>query len=523
MNFKRNLLTIIALIGSALMAPGCTNPNIFKEFEFLDPQKDLKQAVDEHEDEEFDNYIKFGDYDSYMAKGSGSKIYDLGDTYSVLYNYGGEHIMHSTGEQKIIVVPVEFEDFTIEDLGVDREDYLDNLEKAFFGISANNKYLSVSEYYNRSSYGQLKLSGKVCNKFYTFPKTTEAIISGDLSSNIVRQCYDDVLKWIKSTYPSIDLDEYRIEPEESNSDIALYLIYTYPTELKQNTKVFWNYTFLDKPFAWSSYSCLDTLSGKPDAHTLIHETGHLMGLPDYYPSNESDPDPAGRIDMMDCSVGDHSGFSKMMLNWARPYYVQDSCEITVRNLSNYGDLILINDKWSNPEVVGKAKKTVFDEYFLIELYSPTGINSFDASIGNNKAKLPSLPGIKIYHVDSRIGYFKSERDMKSFLHYCDSTVENAVDPLSGNVGLAHTNSATSTIVNQPTNYLYELCLNNSKILTDAYATDEHLYHKGDTFEITDDMWHDKNDTVYKITVTSLNFTEAKIKIESTKTTTETLN
>ena len=519
MNFKRNYLSIITLLGSIFLVAGCKDRNAFKPFRFLDPVNDLKQEIDDHEDKEFEGYVKYGKLDGYLAKGTSVNPIDLGSTYNVLYKYAGQHIMHSTGERNILVVPVEFEDFTLDDLGVSRSDYITNLQKAFFGRAKNNKYVSVSEYYNRSSYGQLQLSGKVCDKFYTFPKTVDSIIKDDLSEKVVRSCYDDVIKWAKSSFPSLDLDEYRINPEDSSSDVCIYLVYTYPTELKKNTKVFWDYTFLDKPFSWSSYSCLNTISGAPDAHTLIHETGHLFGLSDYYPSNESDPDPTGRIDMMDCSVGDHSGFSKMMLDWARPYYVTDSCEINIRSLSEYGDLILINDRWNNPtETEWKSRKTVFDEYYLIELYSPLGINYFDASIGNNKAKLPLLPGIKIYHVDARIAYFKTDRDVKSFLHYCDEIVADAVDPVSGNVGLAHTNSPTTTIVSQPTYNLYELQLNNAKSISDACAGDTNLFHKGDTFTIDSSKWNSKNSTSYKLTVTALNYKQATIKIEKTKTT-----
>ena len=518
MNFKRNYLSIITLIGSVFLVAGCKDRNAFKEFEFLDPEKDLHQVEDDHEDKQYEGYIKYGSLGNYVAKGTEDKTFDLGDTYNVLYQYGNQHIMHSTGDRKILVVPVEFEDFTIEDLGVDRNDYITNLKKAFFGVSSNNRFVSVSEYYNRSSYGQLRLSGKVCDKFYTFPKTKDSIIRDDLSEKVVRNCYDDVISWVKTSFPSLNLDEYRIDPENSSSDVCIYLVYTYPTELKQNPKVFWDYTFLDKPFSWSSYSCLNTISGDPDAHTLIHETGHLFGLPDYYAPNETDPDPAGRIDMMDCSVGDHSAFSKMMFNWARPYYVTDSCEITIRSLSEYGDLILINDRWNKPEVTSKANKTLFDEYYLIELYSPLGMNYFDASIGNNKAKLPLLPGIKIYHVDARIGYFKIDRDVKSFLHYCDTTDEEPVDPVSGNVGLAHNNSPTSTIVSQPTYNLYELQLNGVTGTLDQCATDEHLFHVGDSFSIEGERWNSSNSTSYMVTVTALNYKQATIKIENTKIT-----
>ena len=525
MNFKRNLINIIALMGSVFLVAGCKDKNSFAPFTFLDPQNDLKQEVDKHEDKAYEGYIKYGSYANYEARGKLNKTVDLGDTYNVLYKYAGQHILKSTGERKILVIPVQFSDFTIEDLGVEKEDYLNNLKKAFFGVSYNNKYVSVSEYYNRSSYGKLQVSGSVCETFYTFPKSVDSIIKDNYTEQIVKSAYDDVLNWYKSSFPDFSLNEYRIDPEDPESDVAIYLVYTYPTELKQNQKVFWNYTFLDKPFSWSSYSCLNTLAGAPDAHTLIHEVGHLFGLPDYYPTNESDKDPTGRIDMMDCSVGDHSGLSKMMLDWARPYYVEDSCEITIRSLANYGDLILINDRWNyegeDEENGTKAKRTVFDEYFLIELYTPTGLNYFDASIGNNKAKLPLLPGIKIYHVDARLGCFTNEtiKSPKTFIRYADETIEDMDDPKEkGGVGLAHTNSSTEyTIVDQPKFNLYELQLNNVKAIADQCALDENLFHKDDSFTISEGMFNSQTSTNYKITVKALNYKEATLKIEKTQT------
>ena len=520
MNFKRNLLNIIALMGSVVLVSGCKNPKSFQRFEFLDPIKDLKQVEDTHTDEDYGSYIKYGDYSDYIGLNSDKSSVNLGSTYNVLRNYANQHVIPSIGDRKILVIPVEFDDFTISDLGVNKEDYVNDLEKAFFGVSSNNKYISVSEYYNRSSYGKLRLSGKVCDRFYRFPLTTETLIKEDKTSNDVFKCYSDVVNtWFPYNYPDEDLNQYRVDPNNPNSDVAIYLVYTYPTELKQNTKVFWDYTFLEKPFSWSSYSCLNTIQGAPDSHTLIHETGHLLGLTDYYPKNENDPDPTGRIDMMDCSVGDHSAFSKMVLNWARPYYVKDSCEINIRSLSNYGDLILINDLWDGSNVNNKAKRTVFDEYYLIELYTPIGINYFDASVGNNKAKLPLLPGIKIYHVDARLGIFHTESaELKTFVRYCDGeaseeTKEKDANPALGNVTLAHNNNAGTETTTQPQYNLYELKLNNEKYISDSCAKDNHLFHKGDSFVIDSSSFNVANNpTKYTITVSSLNFREASIKI-----------
>ena len=52
--------------------------------------------------------------------------------------------------------------------------------------------------------------------------------------------------------------------------------------------------------------------------TLIHESGHTMGLPDYFAAPGPDGGAGGGIqtsDMMFDDMGDHNGFSKWMLGW----------------------------------------------------------------------------------------------------------------------------------------------------------------------------------------------------------------
>ena len=43
--------------------------------------------------------------------------------------------------------------------------------------------------------------------------------------------------------------------------------------------------------------------GEPDSHTYIHETGHLLGLVDYYPTNVESDAPTFASDDSDVNVG----------------------------------------------------------------------------------------------------------------------------------------------------------------------------------------------------------------------------
>ena len=516
MNFKRNCLGIIALITSALVVTSCQDSNAFSSYQFINEVQDTHEEFVASDG----SYKKFGNYKSYVARLDASTTVELGSTYEVLTNYTDRNILEATGDRKILVVPVEFSDFTIQHLGVKPEEYISNLNKAFFGSSKNNKFVSVAEYYNRSSYGKLRISGKVCDRFYTYPKTAYEINlnSNKISRDTVQDCYSKVLTWYENTYHE-SLDEYRIDPEHGNNDIAMYLVYTYPTELnEQNPDFFWAFTFQNKPLSWSSYSFMNTLAGYPDAHTFIHEVGHLFGLVDYYPKSKTSADPSGRIDMMDCSVGDHTALSKMWMNWARPYWVQNSCEITINSLADAGDLILINDVWNG---------TVFDEYYVLEFYTPTGLNHYDVNAGvmvnnNEVVKLPTLPGVKIYHVDARLGYFgknpKPGENRGDFSHYCDEESPAAaapkVDLNNVKIDIVHDNSTYTQIEETDyhlKNYLYELELNHVGHSVNGCATNLNLFRAGDSFEEL--AFNKKNTTNYKITVERISFRDATIKIE----------
>lgn len=503
MNFKRNCFVISALLASVFMVAGCSNDEEFIHYVYVDEMKD------EHKYESFNDgsYVKYENYVEYRAKDSASADRILGSASDVMRNYSGKKLLNTLGNQKLLVIPVEFPDFRCEKLDVSRSEYILNLKKAFFGNSESNKYVSVGEYFNKSSYGKLRLEGEVVEDFYTFSKPISAITSSGADRALVSKEYTNIIAWLQTK--NINLNDYIIKGlGENDCDYAekkcipIFLVYNYPSEEESTLEnFFWAYTFPNVPLSWASYSFLYTDKGQPDAHTFIHETGHLFGLNDYYPLVDGGKDevvePTARIDMMDCSVGDETGFSKMYLDWVRPYHIVKTTDITIKSFGESGDLILINDAWN---------KTVFDEYYLIEFYTPTYLNAFDCNVGNSEAKLPSLPGIKLYHVDSRLGYFKTDRT-KSFIDYCD---KGGTNPSSNNIDFAHDNSPGKGANNFN---LYELVLNNTDGKISGCAQNGHLYRSGD--KITGLRLNTGKPFNYMIEVLSVSYREAKLRITNT--------
>lgn len=504
MNFKRNCFAISLLACLTMLVTSCGANGNFKPCKLKSDYFEITEITE-------GNYTRAKEYKAYEAKTTASTV-TLGSANEVMRKYGAKKILNSTGDQKLLVIPVEFKDYPVSKTGSTRSKFVDDLECAFFGDASCNTYLSVAEYFNISSYGRLRLSGKVCDKFYTFSKSVEDInkLDEEAARTLVANEYSKILNWYSSYY--LDMDSFAI-PELSTGDknpntrkdIPIYLIYTMPSELKEGSNgFFWAYTFVDVPVSWTSFTNIYSEFHEPDSHTLIHETGHLLGLVDYYPTaddaektNNIMPEPTARLDMMDCSIGDETAFSKMYLNWTTPYHVHDTTSISMKPFEDSGDLILLNDSWDG---------TVFDEYYVLEFYTPTMLNTYDSAVGNSDGKLPVLPGVKLYHVDARLGYFNRTH---TFLSYCkegkDTLTNNTVDYAHNNYTYFESTSAAKR------NYLYELVLNRSDVRISGAANDAHLYHGGDVIEgLKSNSFGDLN---YKITIDSVTYKEAKISIE----------
>ena len=120
----------------------------------------------------------------------------------------------------------------------------------------------------------------------------------------------------------------------------------------------------------------------------------MLGLDDYYCyDDENSWNCAGELDMQSYNVGDHNAYSKIALGWNDPYVVTNSCQINLKTSSKYPEAILINDNWNGSS---------FDEYILIEYYTPTGLNEIDAKHSYSKTQMYNYNGLRIYHVDARL-------------------------------------------------------------------------------------------------------------------------
>ncbi|MCI7797684.1 MAG: hypothetical protein MR520_03810 [Mollicutes bacterium] len=223
----------------------------------------------------------------------------------------------------------------------------------------------------------------------------------------------------------------------------IYNYYDYATARQMGINIsdnYWAYTYWDqenktpsvtKPvsnvFAWASYDfLLEGGASKIDAHTLIHETGHMLGLNDYYDYNDIGA-PTGLVDMMDANIIDHNFYSKMVLGWAKPYIVTGDVNIQLSTTNNENNFVIV--PYNNLPIRttnGKKYFNPYDEYMLVEYYSPTGLNEKDSANkypGNNVQGF-TKEGFRVYHIDARLWYLRYTNGIFSTNYYKNQVLTN---------------------------------------------------------------------------------------------------
>ncbi len=140
-------------------------------------------------------------------------------------------------------------------------------------------------------------------------------------------------------------------------------------------------------YVWSDYGT--TYRPKID----MHETGHLLGLPDLYDYKlkEGPCGGVGGLDMMDGNWGDHNCFSKWLLGWipSTEFVVVSSGSKQVQ-LSHLA-LSLVGAKYYKAVVIMPGVHSPFSEFFMVEYRDQTA----------NDKDYPTA-GLVIWHVDSTL-------------------------------------------------------------------------------------------------------------------------
>lgn len=433
------------LINFALVLTSCFGTT---SLEFVPYLADLKPFDTYHFDEEVNPYLIPRNAYFHNRTVLSNEITSLSQVISSKENV----LAYEEGQEAhLLVVPLAFH-------GSDRSTHEKKtilIQNAFFGDSSKNTYESVASYYNRSSYGHVKIQGEVTD-WYTSSMTADKALQLARNNSplpVSSSLANEVVSWLDES--DFDLTNYLTE--DGNYVRGLYIVYDFPPDYGDTSSLFWAYVHrADKnstypsaaTYAWSSIDFVGEKAYKNnyvETNTFIHEVGHLFGLSDYYNRHASSYyQPTSFFDMMDYNLGDHCSFSKYLLRWATPYVVNQPQEITIRSFTETGDFILIPTSSFNG--------TPYDEYILIEYFTPTGLNnssSFASYLYRDKSGrerifyYPSYHGVRIYHVDARLAYYTNQ-SINVMVDYVDNLTQiDPSDPAYNDtlyVGFANDNS-----------------------------------------------------------------------------------
>lgn len=296
--------------------------------------------------------------------------------------------MQVTGDAKMLLVRVEFADVKFEDSRIYSEEDFLNL------VMGNDStgifpYESLNAYYKRSSYGKLNI-------------TSDQVYSCTLSKNRDEYEWEDSgeQELIKEVLDMLD-DTVDFSDYDANGDGRLDSIcINFAGDNSGWGSTWWShkYDFLDSSVTYdgvtpAGYIFLETYSSEDSygTQTLIHETGHLLGLPDYYSRYG---EGIRTTDMMNNNSGDHNGFSKWLLGWIEE---ENILRLTSENGDTEVSLAPLSSETPGSDkliaVIAPEDTSIYSEYFVVQ---------YDEYLGNQTVYELENPAYRIFHVDAHL-------------------------------------------------------------------------------------------------------------------------
>lgn len=349
----------------------------------------------------------------------------LGESNDSLFPTGDALGLSTTGKARAVVVRVDFpasEDGSEAAETIPENETDEDLLNAFNGpqdaADALYPYESLHAYYERSSFGKLDYQATAIahytaqhpRSYYTSTANAEGLFAEALNgvddqidfsqADANNDGYIDAVylqfagecgKWSTTWWPS----ESRVSSDSDLGQREFDGKHVRAT-VKFSTRTHWSDGF---------------------EQVLIHETGHVLGLPDLYAYGDYSGLGTNTFDMMDNNIGDQNGLFKWLLGWITPeditYVLTTSEGVDVR--IGTGDIVHYDDAASvdltpytsdNTEETGGFVAVSPDKAILSgNLFTSFFLLQFDHAAGNQKISLSDSllgHGVRAFRVQASL-------------------------------------------------------------------------------------------------------------------------
>ena len=451
-----------------------------------------KTVTFKYQEKEVSYDVKYYVVDEYEGIRSS---YDNNDFYNNSY-YGKANVLSNKGIVKILVVPVWFEDSNVFFNVSQKEQIIEDIEYTIKGNRPNTELSSVKQYYEAQSYGNITMDITISD-FYSSSTSYKDYTdrSGSSKANNDNILANNAVEWYFENNPTENYDDYDL-----NSDgyldglVLLYGANYYGTSSDNNQSyAFESTNYGDEEYVYNTF-CFCPIGGlyglakdnpttqltssdlsttyardfRSSSRVIIHEMGHMFGNDDLYEQNSTGEKyvPAGGYVMQDNNCGGHDPYHTNRIGWSNPnvyasseYELGDKITIHLEDFQSSGQNIILTNKWNEAN-------SLFDEYLILELFAPTGLNEFDSKVSYMN-KIES--GIRLWHANSLLEDYSNNGELTS-----EIVSGHSYELASSNYNSENMYDTLHLIRNNP---------NEEFNTTSATGINDILFEEGDSFDM----------------------------------------
>ena len=348
------------------------------------------------------------------------------------------------GDMNLLVIPIWFTNSTTYFDISKKEEIRQDLNTVVFG-DGSDLFASVASFYHAESRKLLTITGKVADWYVDENAST---LYNDRITDTMQGLFNRAVADYIEKNPNDHIDNYDSNGDNKFDVVLFYYAANYYGQLNNTNSDGCAFRFNNSGVAANQYmnnaticpigavygyrgevnseqktmgdlSALRPESFKDGASIAIHEMGHLFGAVDLY-SEEGNTHMtqgqiakqyAGKFSMQDNNKGGHDPLQTTLYNWGSPivfsakdYEVGTKLSVYLDDFQFNHNTILLTPEWNSED-------SPFDEYMMLELYSPSGLNEFHSK-QNNSGVDASGHGIRLWHADA--GLMKDNNNKRGY-------------------------------------------------------------------------------------------------------------